>query len=156
MNYMKKVFIAGIVIVAIFIVALRFIPLGIEPLTELYFEDHTNLPSSVSLGEAENFSFTVHNLEYQKMRYNYSVDFYSENDTFVNNLEKGVIILEQNESKTVDEFFTMRNDFNRTKVVVRIDKDLSLENPKFKDKLWWPDPNYPMSIDIHFWIEEKK
>ena len=26
--------------------------------------------------------------------------------------------------------------------------------PEFKTKLWWPDPNYPTKIDIHFWVDE--
>ena len=26
--------------------------------------------------------------------------------------------------------------------------------PEFKTKLWWPDPNCPMEIDIHFWVDE--
>jgi hypothetical protein len=151
---MKKVFIAGIVLLAIFLIVLSFIPLGIEPLTEVYFENHTQLPAYILLGKPYNFSFTVHNLEYQKMKYLYTVDAFSEEDEYLYNMDKGEFELRMDEMGKIDETFKLVEDFNRTKIQVNITKDLSLERPKFKDKLWWPDPNYPISIDIHFWIEQ--
>ena len=151
---MKAVFIGGIVLLGIFLIVLAFIPLGIEPLTEVYFENHTKLPAYLFLDKPYNYSFTIHNLEHQKMRYEYSVDAFNEEGVLLYNMNKGEVVLEMNESKTFNEEFVMDNHFNRTKIVVNVTKDLSLENPKFKDKLWWPDPNYPMSIDVHFWIEE--
>lgn len=151
---MKTVLIAGIVIVGIFLIVLAFIPLGIEPLTEVYFENHTALPAYLFLDKPYNFSFTIHNLEYQKMRYEYSIDAYSEDDTLLYNIDSGELLMFDNETKTTNEQFIMNDNFNRTKIVVNVTKDLSLEDPKFKHKLWWPDPNYPMSIDIHFWVEE--
>ena len=123
-------------------------------MTELYFENHTTLPKYLFTDKPYNFSFTVNNLEYQKMRYDYAINAYDENDTFLYELDSGEIFLENNKSKTISEEFTIHNHFSRTKVVVNIEKDLSLETPSFKKKLWWPDPNYPEEIDIHFWIEE--
>jgi hypothetical protein len=151
---MKAILIAGIIIVGIFLFVLAFIPLGIEPLTEVYFENHTALPAYLFLNQTYNYSFTVHNLEYQEMRYTYSIDAYDENDSLLYNMDFDEFILLDNESKTIDEQFIMNEHFNRTKIVVNVAKDLSLETPSFKKKLWWPDPNYPMSIDISFWIEE--
>ena len=151
---MKAVIISGIVLLGVFLFILAFIPLGIEPLTEVYFENHTKLPVYLFLDTPYNYSFTVHNLEYQKMRYVYSIDAYDENESLLYNMDKGEFILNENETKTIKEQFVMHSDFNRTKIVVSVDKDLSLETPKFKKKLWWPDPNYPMSIDIHFWVEQ--
>lgn len=151
---MKYVFIAGIVILAIFLVVLSFIPLGIEPLTEVYFENHTKLPVFLFTDQQYNYSFTVHNIEYQKMRYTYTIDAFNENDTLLYNMNSGEFILENNQSQTLNEHFIMDNHFNRTKIVINVTKDLSLETPKFKNKLWWPDPNYPMNVDIHFWVEE--
>jgi len=153
---MRAVFIAGIVLLGIFLFVLSFIPLGIEPLTEVYFENHTKLPVYLFLNTPYNYSFTVHNLEYQKMRYVYSIDSFDENGNLLYNMDKGEFILENNQTRTINEQFVMPGHFNRTKIVVNITKDLSLERPKFKDKLWWPDPNYPMNIDVHFWIEEIK
>jgi hypothetical protein len=151
---MKTVFIAGIVILGIFLFVLSFIPLGIEPLTEVYFENHTKLPTYLFLNKPYNYSFTVHNLEYQEMRYYYTIDAYDENNTSYYNMDKGEFVLLNNESKTINEQFAMNKHFNRTKIVINISKDLSLETPDFKKKLWWPDPNYPMNIDVHFWVEE--
>jgi hypothetical protein len=151
---MKYVLIWGIILLAVFLFVLAFIPLGIEPLTEVYFENHTKLPVYVFLDNPYNFSFTVHNLEYQRMRYTYTIDAYDENNTFLFNVDEDEFILEDNQSVTVGERFIMDNPFHRAKIVVNVNKDLSLETPKFKKKLWWPDPNYPMSIDVHFWVEE--
>jgi len=151
---MKYVIISAIIILAIFLLVLTQIPLGIEPLTEMYFENHTDLPKYLFLDKPYDFSFTVHNLEYQKMRYVYTINAYDENNTLLYKLNSGNFILENNESKTIYEEFTKKEHFDRTKIVVDIEKDLSLETPKFKNKLWWPDPNYPMQIDIHFWVEE--
>ena len=151
---MRYIIISAGIILGIFLLVLTQIPLGIEPLTEVYFENHTSLPKYLFLEKPYDFSFTVHNLEYQKMRYLYAINAYDENNTLLYELNSGEIILENNETKTIYEDFTMSNHFPRTKVVVNIEKDLSLETPDFKKKLWWPDPNYPMQIDIHFWIEE--
>lgn len=151
---MKTVFIAGIVILTIFLIVLSFIPLGIEPLTEVYFENHTTLPKYLFLEKQYNFSFTTHNLEYQKMKYTYDISAYNEEDDYLYEMDSGEFILLDNETKTINQNFTFKEHFNRTKIVINIKKDLSLENPEFKNKLWWPDPNYPMEIDIHFWIEE--
>jgi hypothetical protein len=151
---MKKVFIAGIIILAIFLIILSFIPLGIEPLTEVYFENHTQLPAYLFLDKPYNYSFTVNNLEHQEMRYYYNISAYNEEGNFLYNMDYGEFDLLHNESKTIYEEFTMKEHFNRTKIVINIEKDLSLETPSFKKKLWWPDPNYPMDIDIHFWVEE--
>jgi hypothetical protein len=151
---MKAILIGGIVILGIFLFILAFIPLGIEPLTEVYFNNHTALPAYLFLDKPYNYSFTVHNLEYQRMRYEYSVDAFDESDKLLYNLDKGEFILEDNQSVRVDDRLIMDEHFNRTKIVLNVQKDLSLETPAFKKKLWWPDPNYPMSIDIHFWVEE--
>lgn len=151
---MKTVFIAGIVLLGIFLFVLAFIPLGIEPLTEVYFENHDQLPEQILINQPYNYSFTVHNLEHQKMRYYYKINAYDEEDNYLYEFDSGDFTLLDGESRTIYEEFTMQEHFDRTKIVVNIEKDLSLETPKFKEKLWWPDPNYPMEIDIHFWIEE--
>jgi len=151
---MKYVLIAGIVIIGIFLIVLSFIPLGIEPLTELYFENHTSLPAYLFLNKPYNFSFTIHNLEYQEVKYGYSVGVYDENETFLYEIDSGEVYLLNNETKTIYEDFSMNKPFGRARIGINVNKDLSPETPDFKKKLWWPDPNYPMEIDIHFWIEE--
>ena len=152
---MKWVLIGGIAILVIFLVVLSFIPLGIEPLTELYFENHTSLPANISVNETSNFSFTIHNLEYQKMRYNYDVSVFDENNTLLFKIDSGNAILENNETKTISEILNVKEHFGRIRIEVMINKDDLGIVPDFKKKLWWPDPNYPKSINIGFWTQEK-
>jgi len=154
---MKKVFIAVAVILIAFIIVLQFIPLGIEPLTELYFENHTKLPVYIFPSQTYNFSFTIHNLEYQEMGYNYSIDVYKDGDNggeYWYTLDSGRVLMGNNESRTIDGKFALSKGFERARIQVVIDKDDLGIVPDFKKKLWWPGPNYPTSIDIHFWVEE--
>lgn len=150
---MKYLLIAGVAVIAIFLIVLNFIPIGIEPLTELYFENHTALPTNVSLKNSYPFSFTTHNLEYQDVEYNYTIIAYDANNSFLFEIDKGTFILTNNKSSTIDRNFTFNNKFERAKIEVVLTKNL-IGNPEFKKKLWWPDPNYPYTVDIHFWVDE--
>ena len=150
---MKYVLISAVVLLAVFLIVLSQIPLGIEPLTELYIENHTSLPINVFLGKMYNFSFTTHNLEYQDVEYNYTVKAYDVDGTLMFNLSSGSFTLANNESKTITEYYTFSKPFNRSQIQVQITKNL-IGEPEFKRKLWWPDPNYPYEIDIHFWVDE--
>ena len=150
---MKYVFIAGGVILVAFLIVLQYIPLGIEPLTELYFENHTKLPKFLFLDRSYNFSFTVHNLEYQDVNYEYRV--YIENVTggLITDIDGGEFVLTNNESKTIWKSFSFAKRFDNAKVIVVINKN-RLGEPEFKKKLWWEDPNEADEIDIHFLVEE--
>jgi hypothetical protein len=46
-----------------------------EHFTELFFNDHQHLPSTITLGKTEKFAFTIHNEEGKDMEYNYVVNF---------------------------------------------------------------------------------
>ncbi len=151
---MKYVLVGAIIILAVFLIVLSFIPLGIEPLTELYFENHTTLPKIIFLNKPYNFSFTVHNLEYQDMRYKYDIRAFDENNTLLFKMDSREILLVNNETKTIFESFNMKDHFGRMKININLKKDDMGIVPDFKKKLWWPDPNYPNEIDIHFWAEE--
>ncbi len=152
---MKFILISATVIFAVFLIVLSQIPIGIEPLTELYFENHTSLASNVKINETNNFAFTINNLEHQRVRYLYNVSAFNESGSFLFNIDYGELILEHNKSAIIEENFLFNENFNRSKILVEIRKDLSLETPDFKKKLWWPDPNYPMKINIHFWVLEE-
>ena len=144
---------AGIVIVVAFLAVLSFIPLGIEPLTELYIENHTSLPINVYLNKTYNFSFTTHNLEYQDVEYDYVVDAFDVNNTFLYHIDEGKFTLANNETKTISENYVFKKPFDRAQINIVITKNL-IGEPEFKRKLWWQDPNYPTKIDIHFWVDE--
>jgi hypothetical protein len=149
---MKYIIISFIIILAIFLIVLSQIPTGIEPLTEVYFENHTKLPKYLFLEKEYDFDFTIHNLEHQKMGYVYYVDIIEE-DGSVFQSESGYIILEHDESETIHSTINFPQGFTKAKTKITV-KKLPLEEPEFQQKLWWPDPNYPTQINIHFLTEE--
>lgn len=152
---MKYIVISGVIILAIFLIVLSQIPLGIEPLTEVYFENHTSLPKYVFLNKDYNYSFTIHNLEYQNMKYEYVIDAFNESGEKMFEIDSGEVTLANNESKTFFKEVSMKNHFERAKINIEIKKNGVGEEPEFRKKLWWPDPNLEnIVIDIHFWIEE--
>lgn len=150
---MKYIIAAGIVILIVFLGVLYFIPLGIEPLTELYLENHTGLPKNVYLNKNYNFSFTTHNLEYQDVEYSYVVEAYDVNDSLLFKIRGGSFTLANNESSTISENYKFDKPFERAKIKIEITKNL-IGEPEFKRRLWWPDPNYPLNVDVHFWLDE--
>ena len=145
---MKVIVISAIVILGVFLAVLSQIPLGIEPLTELYFENHTELPKHIFLDKDYGFIFTMRNLEYRDMDYEYTI---SAGDEI---LGTGVVPLKHEEQESVSHTFAFGEHFEKSKISIEITKVPTGEEPKFKSKLWWPDPNYPEKIDIHFWVEE--
>jgi len=151
---MKYVFIAGICILLIFLGVLYFIPLGIEPLTEVYFENHTTLRANIFPNQFYNFSFTIHNLEYQDMAYNYNISVFDVNGTLFKTIHSGRVEVPDNNTVTIFESYKLEKKFGRAQIKVIVDKDHLNITPEFKTKLWWPDPNYPEQIDIHFWVDE--
>jgi len=151
---MKYVIISGVLILAVFLAVLILIPKGIEPLTELYLENHTELPINVYLEKTYNFSFTIHNLEYQDMRYNYTISKYDENGSLIEEIGSGNIVLANNESKTITQEYSFNSSFDRAKIEVLAKKDDLGITPDFKKRFWWPDPNYPTQLDVHFWVDE--
>lgn len=44
-----------------------------ETFTELYFENHNQLPNTISQGQTYTYSFTIHNLENKDMEYHYAI-----------------------------------------------------------------------------------
>lgn len=79
-----------------------------ETFTELYFENHTTLPNSITRGELYHFSFTLHNLEYQTTTYPYKI--YIQRDTAIVPLEEGSVTLNHDSYKTINiEFGPLKN-----------------------------------------------
>ena len=100
---MKYVITSAIIILTIFLLVLTQIPLGIEPLTELYFENHTSLQTDILTKTEYNFSFTIHNLEYQNMRYYYNISAFDTNNEFLFEISSGNVFLKDNETITLFE-----------------------------------------------------
>lgn len=69
-----------------------------ERLTELYFTDHAKLPTTYTPGETQTVSFSIHNLEYRTVQYNYRI---TQTDGDGNNgieLANGSVTLDQNQT----------------------------------------------------------
>jgi len=151
---MKYIIISSVLILAIFLAFLSQIPRGIEPLTELYFENHTELPKYLFLNKDYNFSFTVHNLEYTGMKYEYIINIINESGKTTFELDKKKLYLSNNESKTISENFNINKSFGRSKIDIQLNKLTSGNEINAKNRFWWKDKNYPNNITIHFWVEE--
>ncbi len=142
---MKHIIIAGIAIISIFIIILQFIPLGIEPLTEMYFENHTILPVYIFPDKPYNFTFTIHNLEYIDMDYLYNITIQYNSKT--EEYDTKSITLKNNESQLFLNIFSLPRNFEKAKI--------SIELIKLTENKMQKDPNLKnITIDLHFWVEE--
>lgn len=99
-----------------------------EAFTELYFENHTELPRLMAYPNQftwydnastnlYSFSFTINNLENKPMNYPYEVYSFEHNKILI---DQGKLFINPNESKTLTEQFTLSNNHSRTKVVVNL------------------------------------
>lgn len=104
-----------------------------ETLTELYFEDHLNLPKKLVLNKSYNFSFTIHNLEYKDMTYSYQISAIS--NEWTEKITKGEKTLKHDEYATIPVEFKLKNKADRVKIEVNL---IDLSQP------------------IHFWMEGEK
>lgn len=103
-----------------------------ERYTELYFENHLNLPKSAVVGEPQTFSFTLHNLEHQSMVYPYEI-YIQDSVGSRSGIIANTVSLRHDERKTITESFAIVTPIKRAKVVV------TLRNK---------------NQEIHFWIGE--
>ena len=125
--------IIGSIIGIIAILILIFTTNTSEAFTELYFEDHTNLPSEIKLGDNNQFSFSIHNLEQKTKTYTYQVSLINEDGTS-QILDSSSISLNNNETVTVKESLNIKEAFGSAEVLVQLDS----------------------GEEIHFWIKEKQ
>ena len=91
-----------------------------ERLTELYFTNPNNLPSTYNLSLNQQFGFTVHNLEYRNTDYTYQVLEQSSDGSQTIILRQGTFWLKQNQYKTTSENLSLSNLSPRVKVIVNL------------------------------------
>lgn len=108
--------------------AWKLVPMP-ETLTELSFDNHLLLPKKLT-SSGFVFSFTVHNLEFQDMRYTYEIK--AINEVKESLLEKGHFYLSHDKHQTLSRGFGLKNLNFRTKVEIRL-----VEKDQY----------------IHFWME---
>jgi len=97
-----------------------------EKFTELYFEDYSNLPKKIKLGEEQSFKFTIHNLENKDINYSYEVyiDVNGEKQIIGTNS----IFIKNKEFKTIVEDFTLTPPTAKVEVIVNlINKDQQID-----------------------------
>ena len=105
----------GISLITIFVLTIS----SDNSFTELYFEDHTTLPGNVSLGETYDFSFSIHNLEQESISYDYSI-YIVEEDGTTTPLDSSSLTLNNEETATISESFTLEDSFTTAKVIVEL------------------------------------
>jgi len=89
-----------------------------EPITELYFEDHLDLPSTAGTSEEKSFRFTIHNLENTDMAYTYEI--YIDSDGGRKIIGKNTVFIEDKEYRTISESFKLEDPVDRARVIVRL------------------------------------
>jgi hypothetical protein len=104
-----------------------------ETFTELYFENHINLPTTFIPGKPIAFTFTLHNLEYKNFNYAYSI--LSTTATGSSVLATGSAFLNQDQYQSFNELVTL-SEATRTAVLVDINHNQHIS--------FWvePDPSY--------------
>lgn len=103
-----------------------------ETFTELYFEDHNNLPKTIEKHEEYSFIFTIHNLEYKDMNYPYVVYLETVDKKII--LDQGIVSLKDGEYKSA------RVDFGPLKPI-RMKIVVELENNKQLIDFWMEGQN---------------
>ena len=97
-----------------------------EKLTELYFEDSANLPSSAASNQIISFAFIIHNLETIDYLYVYEV---SVNVNGIRHIvDSGKVMVKNNQYYVKNEKFNLMNLTRRQEVVVElINKQQSID-----------------------------
>lgn len=89
-----------------------------ERFTELYLENHADLPRSVVAGQIVPFSFTVHNLEGKTMEYPYEVYALAQNESEQQTIGRGNIILDHDAAKTIESSFVFPENQKKTTIFI--------------------------------------
>ena len=89
-----------------------------QPFTEVYFQNHTQLPTIVLPGRQYSFTFTIRNHENKDMEYPY--DMYIEQDGEKQYIDHNSVTLKNNESITIQEGFLFTKPLTRAKVAISL------------------------------------
>ena len=91
-----------------------------ETFTELYFENHLQLPTTLKLKTPSQFSFTIHNLEQKTMEYPIEIQLQNQdNPPEIRVLSTRTVTLQPGEKMTIPVHLTITSYFsNRVKIRV--------------------------------------
>lgn len=118
-----------------------------ERLTELYFTDHTALPSSYTVGDTQDVAFTIHNIEYRPTTYTYEIRQISEDEKNTTSLIKDKITLAADQTNSISRAITLGDTGERAQVLITLTYDAIR-----------PDNETPtaQSQSIHYWVKKKE
>lgn len=88
-----------------------------ETFTELYFENHINLPKTIERRKEYSFTFTIHNLENKDMDYPYIV--YLQRDDQKTIIDSGNVFVKNNEFISIEKTAGPLKNL-RSKIVVEL------------------------------------
>jgi uncharacterized membrane protein len=116
-----------------------------ERLTELYFTDHTNLPTTYKPDETQIVKFTVRNLEYRDTDYTYAVTVQNENSEEPLNRVSGSFKLAHEQLQNIEAPITITAKGPRARVIVTI----YYQGIKFGE-----DDLSDQEQSIHYWVKD--
>jgi hypothetical protein len=91
-----------------------------ERLTELYYANHTKLPTNYTAGVPQQFSFITHNLEYQDTGYSYKVVQASEDGKITQPIASGTFKLTPDTIGTTPVSFTPVDMGNKSLIITTL------------------------------------
>jgi hypothetical protein len=89
-----------------------------EKLTELYFNNHATLLSSVTSNQVISFAFVIHNLETTDYQYAYNVSVKANSTKYI--IDSGNILVKNNQYAVKHEKFKLTNSSGSQEVVVEL------------------------------------
>ena len=89
-----------------------------EKLTELYFNNSANLPSSATGKQAISFTFVIHNLETTDYQYVYDISVNANGTRHI--VDSGNVLVKDNQYYVKNEKLKLMNSRGRQEVVVEL------------------------------------
>jgi hypothetical protein len=89
-----------------------------EVFTELYFENHLNLPSIIKPNQPYYFEFTIHNLENQEMTYPYEVYLQAGNVKLP--IDQKTVTIKNNQYKTIRVGFSVDAPIVKSEIAINL------------------------------------
>jgi len=89
-----------------------------EKLTELYFNNNANLPSSATSKQAISFAFVIHNLETTDYQYVYDVSVNANGTRHI--VDSGDVLVKNNQYYVKNEKLNLINSPGRQEIVVEL------------------------------------
>lgn len=117
-----------------------------ERLTELYFTDHTKLPTTYTVSEKQTINFKVHNLEYRDTEYKYAITLEGKDGEVQRVINGSPFTLKHDEYRGITQDIVLEDLGPRSKVAVTLTYDgiaFGEDNPS------------PQTQSIHYWVKRQ-